>query len=526
MRTRTAWAAFALGLLLMGQAAHAQRVVVLELSGDKRGRLRAQIENALKRAKVVQVVSLKEYKAAATKRKVRGAAAMRPSGVAKVSRTLRLDAAVDGAVGSSFFVRILGPDGKEIWSKDLPVKRGLISADHARKLAKAIAAAAAQGAQTPPSSDGEESEEEVPEQPTPTPTPVPPVAEAPVPPPEVKPDAPTSLPTVDPGEQTQKLSDAERERRRREEMAEAHTEIAPPPVETMRDEDLEAETKKRVVVGPKYATVLVTAASTFRSYCSRPGVSSCAEFDRIADPSTRPQGEYLSFTPSAPYWGFQVAGELFPLAGMRTSFLRGLGVVGNYSRGFSHTVVKVETISGETPQRDVISIDEGYQVMATYRYYFSFGSTPLIGFAGLRGGLLSRNFDVDPSAGAPLLGSHRSFPAIGLDAAIPLASFIRFDLSALYFVNPRPGPDEIVAYGDPNTEGNKGATGQGLGIEGGFTLPDLWGPLGVTTKVRWNRYQDRYFGAGQKWKVCNDTQCGGVAEESYTSIHGGVTASF
>ena len=54
---------------------------------------------------------------------------------------------------------------------------------------------------------------------------------------------------------------------------------------------------------------------------------------------------------------------------------------------------------------------------------------------------------------------------------------------------------------------------------------DFWGPLGYSLKLRYTRYTDQFFGRGQKWP-CDDNQCGGAAEETYTALYWGVTASF
>ena len=52
------------------------RVVVLEIDGDQNNKLRNQIEAALVKADSVEIVSLDEFRAAAAKKKLNGAAAM------------------------------------------------------------------------------------------------------------------------------------------------------------------------------------------------------------------------------------------------------------------------------------------------------------------------------------------------------------------------------------------------------------------------------------------------------------------
>ena len=58
-------------IALVSFPALAQKVVVLEIDGDDKGRLRTQIEKAVKEAGTVSLVPLAEYKAAAAKRKMK-----------------------------------------------------------------------------------------------------------------------------------------------------------------------------------------------------------------------------------------------------------------------------------------------------------------------------------------------------------------------------------------------------------------------------------------------------------------------
>jgi hypothetical protein len=116
------------------------------------------------------------------------------------------------------------------------------------------------------------------------------------------------------------------------------------------------------------------------------------------------------------------------------------------------------------------------------------------------------------------------FPVVGLDASIPIAKFFRIDVGASYFFNPRTAPEQIVGYGNLN-DPTGGAVATGFGLEGGFS-GDIWGPLGWLLRVRHMGFSDRYYGQGQKWTVCNEQQCGGAGEESFTTIVWGVTAAF
>src|SRR3990167_6410325 len=85
-------------VVLLAAPAFAQKVVILEIDGDPQGKLRSQIEGAVRSAAVVELVPLKTFKDAAARKKLRGAAAMTPVGVARASKLIQLDAAVGGEV--------------------------------------------------------------------------------------------------------------------------------------------------------------------------------------------------------------------------------------------------------------------------------------------------------------------------------------------------------------------------------------------------------------------------------------------
>ncbi len=57
-----------------------------------------------------------------------------------------------------------------------------------------------------------------------------------------------------------------------------------------------------------------------------------------------------------------------------------------------------------------------------------------------------------------------------------------------------------------------------LGLAGG-----IWGPLGYSLRFRLARFQDTFSGSGVRtgW-----TTNGGVAEDTFSSLHGGVTGSW
>ncbi len=542
-RRRTRWLALVLcSSLLCVQAAYAQKVVVLELDGDRKNRLRAQIERALIASKVVELVSIKKYKEAAKKKKVKPAQMMTPAGVAKVARTLGLDAAVEGAVADTFFVRILDPSGRELWKKDLPLKGRILSPSHAFKLAKAIAAAAKSGstvsevAEDPPETEAKpepeperEKEREVEAKPEPEPerrsTRTAEVERESPKVEEKKTGEGNGLPQIDLSGESSGISEEERERRRREEMAEAHTSTDGEPSEP-DPEEIDHTTQVRVA--PKMMTIGLSGTTTWRAYCSRPGVATCREFDAL-EKTLQPKGDTVDFSPQVPYAGFAASVDFFPLARLNNP-LMGLGVVGSYSRGFSLTNVKVETTAGGLPEKQVISVEEGLGGALTFRYFFSFGAARdrLMGYVGLRGGVQVRSFEVDPDAQVPLPGSHRTFPTLGLDLSFPLARLVRVEASGSYFLSPNAGPDEIAGYGNA-LHPSGGVESRGFNLEAGLA-GDLWGPLGYSVRFKLTRFTDQFKalpGApGQKWPCVEESYCGGAAEETYSGLYWGVTLGF
>jgi hypothetical protein len=488
--------------LAVATPALAQRVVILDIEGDHAGRLRHQVEAALKRADTVEVVGLDKYKAAAGKKKLKGGAAMTPAGLSRLAKGLKIDAGVGGELGQKFEVQIWDARGQQLWSKHLKVKNGLLSTDFAGKLAKAITAAAKtapkadedeegsseEEAKPPPKKREREEEEKTGEEVTPPP-----------PPPK---------------------RDADDERRRGEEAAEEAA--AQRGAEPERDQDLEQEGRKiKNHIGPKGLSIWLAGTTTWRYYCARPGVTSCAEYDGLPDP--KPQGDIVDFKPQVPYAGFHLQIELFPLAWVLDNFLQGIGLVGSFGLGFSLTNVTVDSPAGMSMPKQVVSTDRTWTAAFAYRYYFSFNAndkSPAIGYAGVRIGAAGRVFEIDAKAQVPLPGANRLYPFLALDVAIPIIKYFSVEASAQYFISPKPGPDEIAGYGDPAGP-NGGATGSGFQIEGGFA-GTIWGPVGYRLRVRYTPYTDHYFGMGNKWVYTTQ----GAAFESYVTFIWGITASF
>ncbi|MBK7860175.1 MAG: hypothetical protein IPJ65_16480 [Archangiaceae bacterium] len=492
--------------LSFGSVAYAQRVVILDIEGDKGGKLRTQVESALKKADTVEVVPLEKYKAAAGKKKLKGSSAMTPAALSKVARGLKIDAGVGGELGKKFDVQIWDSGGQQLWTKELKVKNGMLSADFAGKLAKAITAAAKTAPHAEEEEEGGEvsTDEEARVAPAPQPGEEKPAEEtSPAPPPPKR-----------------EVADDEAARRRAEEQAEERA--AQGAVEPERDQDLEQEGKKiKNHIGPKGISLWLAGTTTWRYYCARPGVQSCGEYDTLGDP--KPQGDIVDFKPQVPYAGFYVQVDLFPLAWFLDNFLQGIGVVGSFGLGFSLTNVTVESPAGPSTPKQVVSTDRTWTAALAYRYYFSFNpndKAPAVGYAGVRFGLAGRVFEIDAKAQVPLPGANRFYPFVALDVAVPIIKYFGVEASAQYFISPKPGPDEIAGYGDASSPSG-GASGTGFQLEGGFA-GTIWGPVGYRLRARYTPYTDHFFGMGQKWVYTTQ----GAAFESYVTVIWGITASF
>ena len=503
--------------------AQQQRVVVLEIDGDQNNKLRDQIEAALVKAKVVEVIPLDDFREAASKKKLNGAAAMTVIGIKRVGKQLKLDAAVTGEVGEKFKVVIFDRVGVELWTKELGVKKGLLSDDFSQKLARAVAAAAEQGAARNPNEgastepgpsasaggDGDSGGEI---------------------------DLTGAAPSEPPPASTRRPGGG-------------RTVIAPSqrssgePVageEGQRDTDLDLERYKQEKrkPAPRTFTVSVSGATTWRTQCLRPGsteLTSCADFDRLPM-AQQPVGTTVTFTPQVPYLGVAGTVDLFPLSGLDSPFINGLGLTGAFVYGSSVTTIAEVNQAGMTEEKKVNSADLGWSAQAVYRVHFAMGAglPQGIGYAGLRGGLTSRNFNIDPNAGVPLPSSQRLFPTglgfavVGGDVALHIVRFFRLEAGFSWFFNPRPADEQILGFGnlmDPTG----GATSTGFGVDVGATgdLVALGkGMLGWALKARYLSFADRYWGQGQKWTVCNAQQCGGLGEETYLTITWGLTLGF
>ncbi len=518
------WSALcALALALSAQAALAQkapktRVVVLDFEDDRRDAVRGQLENALGKNKQLELVPLKQYVTAASKARLRGNASRTPEGVARIAPELGLSAVVTGKVGRSLVLRVLDTNGQEVWTRTVKLQRGKLSPAEARKLAAGIATAATQPPpapepppqKPPPPPPPDTSTTPPPPDTSGTPPPPPPdTGKPPPPPPKGKPPAATAPPKApaEPLDIPKPIDD------------ESHTSTQPYDEYATRDE-LEAMDRHR---HPPLIHVWVGGSTTWRTYCARPGVTACSQFD--SRPEEERVGDTIDFRSGVPYLGLTGQIEVLPLAHSQKPW-RGVGLLVGYQRGYSETRVKVTTQTGETPTRSVIATDSVITAMLLYRYYFNLGteSRPRLGYAGFRGGMLSREFGVDQQARAPLTGSHRLHPSAGLEVSVPLRHWLRVEGGGQFFIGPRAGQSLLADQGalelevrDLGAEVSSFGWFAELGVAG-----EVWGPLGYSVRGRFTPVKDTFTGRGSRfgWEE------GGVASEQHIDVRWGLTASF
>ena len=272
---------------------------------------------------------------------------------------------------------------------------------------------------------------------------------------------------------------------------------------------------------PPRFRLMAGAALTWRGYCARPGALSCGTFD--SRPAEQQLGDSTDFISKAPYGGLAVEAELFPLA-RRDSLARGLGLTLALQHGFVPTAVTITSPTGSTPTREVSATDTAYGAMLAWRLFFNpnIAGSPL-GHAGLRLGVLGREFAVDETLSAALPVVHRLFPAAGLELSVPLLRQLRVEGGVRFFFQPSAGQwrlrgekgpyaSEVRDYG---TQVSSSGWDAQVGVGG-----ELWGPFGYSVRGRLEGYTDRFSGEGARrgWSA------GGVAEDTYLSVVGGVTA--
>lgn len=251
---------------------------------------------------------------------------------------------------------------------------------------------------------------------------------------------------------------------------------------------------------PPFVTLHLLGATTLRSYCARPGVASCADYGGLSSP---PPGLTIDYGEGSggsavPYVGIDAEAEVFPLAG-RGPFLRGLGISAGYHRGFVLTSVQVIDAAGKTPTTEVNSIDTGFDLEATWRWFFRRGGA--WGWLGARVGFRERRFETDPSVRELLPGTGRAGLVLGLDASYPILRWLAVDASFELLPAATPLTSQTVYFG---SQGGGSGFGFRAGLEG-----DFWGPLGYFAQFRWSRVRETFSGQGKLWSA------GGAAQEIF-----------
>ncbi|WP_063725036.1 hypothetical protein [Cystobacter fuscus] len=524
-------------VLLTSQVALAARVAVSSLEGDPKGKLRAQVTAALRKTRKVQVSPPTAWTQAAGKQGLKGPAAVTPAAVKRLAPKLRVDAVLTGSAGRDFDVRLMNQDGQVVWSESYPLKRGLLAPKDAARLAQAVATARTTAPESPAPAQASppplpplppppsRAEPQARAEPSEAPREVPPEppAKATAPAPVVKKDAPVRAPAAPrapaPGKAGRSAALAWVELD-----DESHTFVAGSGG-GVADEEQVKDVPARPGAHPPRVRVQVGAAVTWRSYCARPGVESCAVFD--ARPPEQRLGDTADYSAQAPYAGVAAEAEVFPLT-HRTSLLRGLGLTLAYQRSFAPTTVVVTTPTGSTPQREVTATDTAYGAMLAWRYFFARegSDAPLWGYAGVRLGVLGREFGLDETLNVALPLVHRFSPAVGVDVSVPLLRLVRVEAAGRFFFLPSPGhslsgggddgpyPSEVRDYGTAVSSLGWSAE---VGVAG-----DVWGPFGYSVRGHVEGYRDGFTGQGTRrgWTE------GGVAQETYLSVLAGVTASW
>lgn len=269
---------------------------------------------------------------------------------------------------------------------------------------------------------------------------------------------------------------------------------------------------------PRLITARLGTAITWRSQCARPGVRSCAEYDRM-DSTLQPLGQTVDFSSSVPYLGVAAQVELLPFARSARSarsaslvrgLLRGLGLSAAVHLAALDSTVQVSSPVNATQAKKVTATDLGLSIDAVERWYFPFLGGALA-YAGVRAGFGAELFSV-PAEGAPLLGSHRAFPELGAEVALPFSRWVTLEASGGAAIAARPRADERAPFG-------ASVSSSGFWIGGGVS-GQITGLFGYAAGVRWLHFADRSSGAGERWTN------GGAAEESFLTVFAGATARY
>ncbi|WP_224360451.1 hypothetical protein [Hyalangium versicolor] len=463
-------AVVSLCVLLMSSWARAEQgVTVLELIGDRRDAVREQLERSLQ-AKGSEVVKGKLYETRARRLGFRGREAYTDAAIAALSRELGLAATVRGAVsGSKLTVKVVSTSGRLLGTETYPLKKGKLSQKDALRAAEAILATLRGG-----------TEEVAPQESVAA---AKPAASKPQ---DVPPQPSATAEAL--GEPTAKVE-------------------AAPAAPAAPGEDVPPVKAPAPTMGPRWVSVRLGGATTWRSYCAAPGIASCGQLE--SQPEEARPGNYLLFGTPSPYSGLSARLDVFPLVLLGDTALKGLGVTAELSRRWPQVRVQGGGLGGTASAADMY-----WSLFGTYRLYFplSFTATPIPAFVGLRGGLISHSFVVAEEYQALFPNTSRTHASLGLDVSVTLARLARVEAGLLYFIRPQPGHEQKDRYGPE-------VSSSGFGLEVGVG-GDLSGPLDYSVRYRFQKYADTFSGAGTDWTE------GGISQESYSGLTWTVGASF
>lgn len=258
-----------------------------------------------------------------------------------------------------------------------------------------------------------------------------------------------------------------------------------------------------------------------RSFCTRPGVSSCAQYDqRVAAGQAPPPGDTVDSGSSGlsggGYGGGAVWFEILPLAWLRNP-ANGIGVGGGFSQGGGSFQVQKQGAGGGFANAAIGYREFTSDAALFYRFHFSYAvlQKSLLGWVGPRLAVFGHGLEYSPPNAIPVPQSHRPlYGGLGLDAAAPAFRFLRLEASFLYFPSPGPPKAEADVYG-------KLSSTTGFQVEAGVA-GDLWGPIGYAVRYRWTSFKDVYSGQSFVYGWSN----GGVVEEAYQSLLLSITGSY
>ncbi|MCL2625612.1 MAG: hypothetical protein FWD46_02175 [Cystobacterineae bacterium] len=465
-------------------SAWAQQVVVLEFQGDVGGRLGKQMEDALWEYESLKPMPRQAFMREALKA---GSAEIKTAaGFARAaSHVKEVSIAVWGRVGGgSVEIFIWDKAGHQLWSRHLPLEGGLLTQALSQRLAKAIVVAV---------HVQNEDEAAPPEKET---QPLKPQVASPKKAGEPKQGAIAEIPSLD---------------------FSASEELHPPPPPPQQQQpppssSLSSTPPPAASPSPSRARFLrvhLLGNVSWHSLCARPGVDSCGAFDRM--PLPRPTGTTMGFSSGA-YGGMSLQVEYFPLALHTLSAWKGLGLrlEGGFGQATKDFVSEADIL---LPQRTVQEFHWSAEVL--YRYFFLEPSSNGIGLhASLSIGYAGKDF---LNKGLPPPNVRRRSMEMGLDAELALLSYLRLGCYANIFIQPKPGDSIARAYGEASSFGYR---------LGGTLSGKIYGPLSYRLEVAWNAYKDTFSSASREWPACNESQCGGVVQETYLSLRGGLQLEF